>query len=45
MLLHGLAKDIWLEVLDNKDPEDNGAAYDEDEVDFIKAMGQYILHF
>ena len=46
MLLHGLAKDIWLEVLDNGDLEDNRAAYDEYAEDsFIKAMEQYILQF
>ena len=46
MLLHGLAKDIWLEVLDNGDPEDNGQPFDdEDEDGFIKAMEQYILQF
>ena len=36
MLLHGLAKDIWLEVLNEGDPKDNGAG-------FIKEMEQYIL--
>ena len=45
MLLHGLARDIWMGVLDNRDPEDNGAARDEDEDGFIKAMEQCILQF
>ena len=46
MLLHGLAKDIWLEVLEEGDPEDNEQPFDdEDEDGFIKAMDQYILQF
>ena len=44
MFFHGLAKD-WLEVLDNGDPEENRAAYNEDEDGFIKEMEQYILQF
>ena len=44
MLLYGLTKDIWVEGLDNDDPENNGAAFDEDEDGFIKVMDQYILH-
>ena len=36
--------DIWIEVLDNGDPEDNGQPFDvEDENGFIKAMEQYTL--
>ena len=45
MLLHGLAKDIWLEVLYEDSPEDDGAVFKQDEDVFIKAMGQYILQF
>ena len=45
LLLHDLAKDIWLEVIKEGDPEDNGAPYDEDEDGFIKAMEAYILQF
>ena len=46
MLLHGLAKDIWLEILEEGDPEDNGQPFeDEDEDGFIKAMEQYVLQF
>ena len=46
MLLHGLSKDIWLEVLDDGDPEDDGQPFDtEDEDGFIKAMDQSILQF
>ena len=48
LLLHGLAKDIWLEVIReirDGDPEDNGAPYDEGEDGFIKAMEAYTLQF
>ena len=44
LLLHGLAKDIWLEVLKEGDPEDDEQPFDtEDEDGFVKAMDQYIL--
>ena len=29
---------IWMEVLDEGDPEDDGAAFNEDEDGFIKAV-------
>ena len=46
ILLHGLAKDIWLDVLEERNPEDDGQPFnEEDEVGFIKAMNQYILQF
>ena len=45
ILLHGLAKDIWIEVLNGGVQDDNGAAFDNDEDGFIKAMEQYILQF
>ena len=44
MLLHGLAKDIWMEGLNDGGLEDNEVAFDEDEDGFIKATKQYILH-
>ena len=44
--LHGLAKDIWIELLKDGDPEDNEAVFDDDEDGFIKTMEQYyILQF
>ena len=45
MLLHGLAKDIWLEVLDDGVPEDNGQPFNEEDEDGFKAMDQYVLQF
>ena len=36
LLLHGLAKGIWLEVIGYGDPKDNEAPYDENEDGFIK---------
>ena len=46
LLLHGLAKDIWLDVFEECDPKDNGQPFDEEDEDgFIKAMDQYILQF
>ena len=45
-LLHDLAKDIWLEVLDDGNPKDDGQPFDEEDADgFIKAPDQYILQF
>ena len=45
-LLHGLPKDIWIEVLEDGDPEDDGRPFDtEDEDGFFKAMEQYILQY
>ena len=45
-LLYGLAKDIWLEIIDDGDPEDNEQPFDEDDADgFIKAMDQHDLQF
>ena len=45
-LLHGLAKDIWLEVLDDGDPENNIQPFGHsDEDGFIKAMDQQVLQF
>ena len=45
-LLHGLAKDIWLEVLDDGDLEHDGQPFDQEDADgFIKAMDQYGLQF
>ena len=45
LLLHGLAKDIWLEVIKDGDPEDNGAPYDEGKDGFIKVIKAYIPQF
>ena len=46
ILLHCLAKDIWLEVFYGVNSEDDGGPFDtEDEDGFIKAMEQYVLQF
>ena len=45
LLVHGLAKDTCLEVIEDGDPEDNRAPCDEGEDGFIKAMEAYILRF
>ena len=44
-LLHGLAKDIWLEVIEEGGQEDNGAPYNEGGDGSIKAMEVYIIQF
>ena len=45
MLLHGLAKDVRLEVLNEGDPKDDRAAFNEDKDGFIKEMEHCILQF
>jgi len=45
-LLHGLPRDIWMEVLRDGDPEDDGQPFDEEDEDgFFKAMEQYTLQY
>ena len=36
MLFRGLAQNIWMKVIDKGDPENDGAAFDEDEDGFIR---------
>ena len=43
-LLHGLAKYIWIEVLGDGDPEDDGQPFDPED-GFIKSMERNILQF
>ena len=45
IVLHGIAKDLWQEVLLDKEdlPDNNGTAFDEDKDGFTKAMDQCAL--
>ena len=39
------AKDVWLEMINKSDPEDDRADFSRDEDDFIKATEQYLLWY
>ena len=39
------SKDVWLEIINECDPEDDGADFSRDEDGFIKAMEQHLFWY